>query len=90
MMGRRLPVKDGDEQDVTANRAIYVWTKRPGATAKTKRRIRRRERRAGRREAQAEIRGKLLKLAEDMESSPYELADCYGWQVRELAEKLPE
>jgi len=53
MMGRRLPVKDGDEQDVTEHRAAYVWTKRPGATSKTKRRIRRRERRAGKREAQA-------------------------------------
>ena len=36
-----------------------------------------------------DIRAALLKLAEAMESSPYETADCYGWQVRELAEKLP-
>lgn len=36
-----------------------------------------------------DIRAALLKLADDMESSPYETADCYGWQVRELAEKLP-
>ncbi len=52
MMGRRLPVKDGDEQDVTEGRSVYTWLKRAGAAAKTKRRIRRRERRAGKREAQ--------------------------------------
>lgn len=36
---------DGDEQDVfTGWRRFYVWTKRPGATSKVKRKARRRER----------------------------------------------
>lgn len=51
MKRRRKPT--GDEQDVhTAWRKLYVWTQRPGATAKVKRRTRRRERR----EAKDQIR----------------------------------
>ena len=43
----RAPAKSGDEQDVvTSWRRYYVWTKRPGATSRVKRAIRRRERRA--------------------------------------------
>jgi hypothetical protein len=43
-MGRRL-MKSADEQDVhTAWRKLYIWTQRTGATAKVKRRTRRRER----------------------------------------------
>lgn len=43
-MGRRV-MRDGDEQDVhTRWRALYCWTQRAGATAKVKRRTRRRER----------------------------------------------
>lgn len=52
-MGHRLS-KSGDEYDVhTGWRKVYVWTQRPGATSKVKRRTRRRERR----EAKAAIRG---------------------------------
>lgn len=42
----REPPRDGYEQDVVegAWRRIYTWTKRPGATAYNKRKIRRRER----------------------------------------------
>lgn len=41
----------GDEQDVhTPWRRMFVWTQRAGATAKVKRRTRRRERRDGKRE----------------------------------------
>lgn len=50
-MGRRAPVKDGDEQDTVEARRSYVWLRRAGQSDKTKRRIRRRERRAGRAEA---------------------------------------
>jgi hypothetical protein len=49
-MGRRL-CKSGDEQDVHKARRIYVWTQRTGATARVKRRSRRRERRDGKRQA---------------------------------------
>lgn len=45
---RGLPrtIKTGDEQDVhTGGRRAYCWTQRTGATAKVKRRTRRRERR---------------------------------------------
>lgn len=43
-MGRRL-MKSADEQDVhTSWRKVYCWTQRTGATAKVKRRTRRRER----------------------------------------------
>jgi len=46
---KREPARNGDEQDVVSTRArrIYLWTQRAGATAKAKRRIRRRERRLG-------------------------------------------
>lgn len=41
----RTATINGDESDVVGRgRAIYCWTQRPGATAKVKRRIRRRER----------------------------------------------
>jgi len=40
---RRMPT--GDEQDVhTGWRRLYLWTQRPGATSRVKRRSRRRER----------------------------------------------
>ena len=43
-MGRRK-MKSGDEYDVhTKWRKLYCWTQRAGATAKVKRRTRRRER----------------------------------------------
>lgn len=53
MKRNRIPLIDGDEQDVFSRNArkALCWTKRPGATAAVKRRYRRRERRA----AQAEI-----------------------------------
>ncbi len=55
-MGRRRIVTT-DEQDVhTGWRRLYVWTQRTGATAKTKRRTRRRERLEAKREIAAELR----------------------------------
>lgn len=53
----REPARNGDEQDVVdaAWRRVYLWTKRPGATAKAKRRIRRRERH----QAKLDIRARL-------------------------------
>lgn len=51
-MGRRI-TRTADEYDVhTGWRKYYLWTQRPGATAKVKRRTRRRERH----EARAELR----------------------------------
>lgn len=51
-MGRRI-MRTADEQDVhTGWRKLYVWTQRTGATAKVKRRTRRRERR----DARAQLR----------------------------------
>lgn len=51
-MGRRI-MRTADEQDVhTGWRKVYLWTQRTGATAKVKRRTRRRERH----EARAELR----------------------------------
>ncbi|MGH9095293.1 MAG: hypothetical protein ACRDXE_09045 [Acidimicrobiales bacterium] len=47
-MGERRRLLTGDENDVhTGWRRVYVWTQRAGATAKVKRRTRRRERREG-------------------------------------------
>ena len=41
----RAAAVDGDEQDVVTKwRSVYCWTKRPGATSRVKRKIRRRER----------------------------------------------
>lgn len=55
-MGRRA-IKGHDEQDVhTGWRRLYAWTQRTGATAKTKRRTRRRERLAGKRDLVRQIR----------------------------------
>jgi hypothetical protein len=54
-MGRRAIVT-GDEQDVhTGWRRLYVWTQRTGATAKTKRRTRRRERNEAKRDIREEL-----------------------------------
>lgn len=54
-MGRRPPVRTGDEQDVVgAGRRVHHYLDRPGATDKIKRGIRRRERRAGKAEARRE------------------------------------
>ena len=51
-MKRRM--RSADEYDVhTRWRAVYVWTKRPGATDRVKRRTRRRERREGKAEVRA-------------------------------------
>lgn len=48
-MGRRRIITS-DEQDVHTDwRRVYCWTQRTGATAKVKRRTRRRERREGKR-----------------------------------------
>ena len=47
---KRRPKPTGDEQDVhTGWRRLYLWTQRPGATSKVKRRSRRRERHDARR-----------------------------------------
>lgn len=53
MMGRRMPVRSGDEHDVVSGwrRVLCVFHK-AGVAAKTKRRLRRRERR----EAKYELR----------------------------------
>lgn len=54
-MGRRA-IKGSDEQDVhTGWRRLYVWTQRTGATAKTKRRTRRRERLEAKRQVREEV-----------------------------------
>jgi hypothetical protein len=34
-----------------------------------------------------ELRAKLLALAEEMDTSPYESAAAFGWQLKELIEK---
>lgn len=50
---------DGDEQDVFGSwRHVHLWTQRPGATSRVKRKARRRERR----EARAEIAGQLAEV----------------------------
>lgn len=51
MMGRRIPLANGDEQDVfTRWRHYLVCCKRPGYCAKVKRSYRRRERAVARAE----------------------------------------
>lgn len=48
-MGRRI-MRTADEQDVhTGWRKVYLWTQRPGATSRVKRRTRRRERQEAKR-----------------------------------------
>lgn len=34
-----------------------------------------------------ELRRKILALADEMDSSPYEQASAFGWQLKELVEK---
>ncbi len=34
-----------------------------------------------------DLRAKLLALAQEMDDSPYERANAYGWQLQELVEK---
>ena len=53
MMGRRLPLRSGDEQDVcTKWRRRMKWCGHAGACARVKRWLRRRERRAAKDEVQ--------------------------------------